>query len=328
MIGACALAGISFGLLWFSTPEDVPVTDDPPFVGVSASNAGGSITLEVLTSNPIAIADESQRIELSFTVSGTAGSTTALVLGGAFAKADPNCVGAAFDLEPTSSMVAGDSLWRMLTSYYERRPGTGKIYGQSGISLVGEEAAATWVTSQQLLVARNVQLANPTTTVWQPDTTREALNFELASATLTCTFDQQTLVDRTFTGSRFRFRTPDLIASHSNPGMNAIVDVKYEMDLKTDEPMSEFRSTFGDTTQRVDSAGAIVTTYSNEWWWRDAEQEAGITLSGGTSVREAADAQSTRSKVRLGAGLVASLAVAAATLTIAFAVGWSKWAKE
>lgn len=320
-ISVFVLSSMAAALLWFSFPVAVPRTGNPPFAIALTSDPGGSLWLKARTEQALLDGD---RVKLSFEIAGNAGSKAAFALGGSFVDARPNCEGLAFKLEERVA-VEGEDVWNVLVRYAQRRPGTGPLDGASWRELISEPAAKTWAVGQTLLIARDVELIGPTERSFRESDTSAAEYFSLGTATVTCTFDKEAMVEQAL--YRQRVRAPDLVASHSARSGDGVVQVAYQLDVKPSTSSVTLRSSLGDATSRVDD-DEVVTTYTTDWWSRGGEGARTALQSGGSISLEPQVAAGWRSASRLAAGVLITVAIAIATAAIAVRVDNSKWGSK
>ncbi|WP_146086863.1 hypothetical protein [Rathayibacter sp. RFBD1] len=307
----------------FSTVPVVDVKSDPSFFAAFTDHDGGSLWIEMTSSKPLPLSERDKRIELTFDIFASPGALVDIVLGGGFMTANPNCAGNGIDLGSVSSMTTSDPLAEMLDSYVARRPGTGRLYSDPARSLLAPDSANRWLEQQKLLVARGIQVHDTQDRVWSADDNAAPTTYQLATARLTCSFDSTAVLGSV--RERDRFRSPDLVAAHNRPDGMGMLTVSYRIEAAFTDAVSESRSTFVATEQKYDDGGSLVSTYSDDWWARGARAKEAITLAGGTSLLESRDAQTRRQWFRLGAGLSASLTVAALIATVSYSVSRSRW---
>ena len=302
-------------------PPAVPLKTEPAFAVASSAHADGSIWMEV--SNPRPMVDGT-RVAMTFDVYGDPGTSATFVLGGAFPSADPRCNGSAFDL--AKEMIGeADDLWLTLSAYAQRRPGTGHLFDASWRAPTPEEDANEWLATQPLLIDRDVVLTGTVEKQFVGNAGTEPKQLELATARLTCTFDESALESRAL--YRHAYRAPDLVVAQSDRGGDGILRVSYTLEMRSVSTVITNRGTVEETAKKVDN-GAIVTQYAADWWSSGGDGAAAILQTGGLVVTEPQSASGWRSWSRLAGGVFATLALAVATTAIASRVNKANWAAK
>lgn len=323
IVASCLFAALGAGLLWLSTPPAFPSPTDPPFVAMLTQQVGGSAWLDVTTASPIDLDHAERRVQLDFDVAAQVGTSVELVFGGGFLKGNPECVGASFTRTSRDSLEMDPDIRPLIAAYFMRRPGTGHLFGNDGVSMASSDDASKWASTQPLIVFETTALNSAENKSWHIHGPAKDNTYPVGAATLRCSVDQSAFVDHML--YRTRVLAADIVGEQGDQANQGPLSLTFKLEARSAATEGEIRSTFSKTERHADPAGGQVSAYSGEWWTQLSAGEEAIMLKGGSVVREPQDAPLWRSMARLGAGLMASLTLASLAATVSFISSRMRW---